>query len=125
MRLLDIMLGQWAIQPDKLAEIQAIYCTHLRGDKIDIKAIEAAHGGPLQNGEQGYEVIDGVAVIPMIGVIAKRMNLFTQISGGVSTELLGRDIQGALKDPNVNSILIEIESPGGVVDGVSDRKSVV
>lgn len=125
MNLIDILTSPWAIMPDKLAEIQAVYCARIQGDKIDIKAIEAAHGGPLQNGEQGYEIIDGVAVIPMIGVGAKRMNLFTRISGGFSTELLGRDIRGALADPNVNSIILEIESPGAAVDGVSELAKMI
>lgn len=40
MKLLDIVTGPWAIQPAKLLEIQAIYATHLRGDKIDLEAVE-------------------------------------------------------------------------------------
>ena len=76
MRVIDVLNSPWAIVPDKLQEIQAIYATHLRGEKIDIKGIEAKLGQPLQNKEQGYEVIDGVAVIPVDGVVSKRMNLF-------------------------------------------------
>src|SRR3972149_505251 len=99
MRLIDIITSPWAIQPEKLVEIRGIYETHLRGEKIDIKAVEARIGKPLNNQPQGYEVIDGVAVIPVDGVIAKRMNLFTQISGGVSTDLLARDLKAAINRP--------------------------
>ena len=56
MKLLDIVNGPWAIQPENLAEIQGIYTTHLRGDKIDIAAIEARLGRPLANEQQQYSI---------------------------------------------------------------------
>ena len=117
MKLLDVLTAPWAIEPAKLLEIQAIYATHLRGDKIDIAAIEAKLGRPLANEPKGYDIQDGVAVLPLEGVIAKRANLFSQISGGVSTELAGRDLKAALADPSVHSIILAIDSPGGTVDG--------
>lgn len=120
MSLLKIITEPWAITPDRLMEIIAIYQTHLRGEKIDIRPIEAAMGRPLNNQPQGYEVVNGVAIIPVDGVIAKRMNFFTQISGGISTELLARDFKAALADPSINAIIMNIDSPGGTVDGTAD-----
>ena len=117
MKILDILTSPWAIQPEKLLEIQAIYATHLRGDKIDIEAVEKRLGRPLANERQAYQNRDGVAVIALQGVIAKRMNLFAQISGGVSTELAAADIGSALADPAVHSIILHIDSPGGTADG--------
>ncbi len=125
MKLLDIMNGAWAIQPDKLAEIQDIYARHLKGEKIDLAGIEARIGRPLKNGEQGYDVVNGVAIIPVVGVIGKRMNLFMDISGGVSTELAARDFKSALDDSEVESILFEVDSPGGTVDGTSELAQMI
>ena len=125
MKVIDILTAPWAIQPSKLLEIQGIYATHLRGDKIDVKGIEAAIGKPLNNQVQGYEVIDGVAVLPITGVISKRMNLFAQISGGVSTELVARDLKAAIADPAVNAIILQIDSPGGTVDGTETLANLV
>ena len=125
MKLLDVLTAPWAIEPAKLLEIQAIYATHLRGDKIDIAAVEQKLGRPLANEPKRYETIDGVAVLPIEGVIAKRANLFSQISGGVSTELVGRDLQDALADPGVHSIILSIDSPGGTVDGTQSLASLV
>jgi len=118
MKLLDIVTGPWAIQPEKLLEIQAIYATHLRGDKIDLEAVEKRLGRPLQNEPKGYEIRDGVAVLPVAGVLAKKMNLFASISGGASYELIARDFNQALSDPAVEAIALVIDSPGGTVDGV-------
>lgn len=125
MKLLDVLTAPWAIEPAKLLEISAIYATHLRGDKIDIGALEAKLGRPLANEPQGYQVQDGVAVLPLEGVIAKRANLFSQISGGVSTELVGRDFKAALADPAVHSIILAIDSPGGTVDGTISLADLV
>ena len=125
MKLLDVLTAPWAILPDKLLEIQEIYATHLRGDKIDLRAVEARIGRPLANEPRGYEVRDGVAVLPIEGIIAKRANLFSQVSGGVSTELVGRDFKEALVDPTVHSIVLDIDSPGGSVDGTETLAALV
>lgn len=125
MKILDVITAPWAIQPAKLLEIQGIYATHLRGDKIDIKGVEAALGRPLNNQALGYEVTDGVAVLPINGVISKRMNLMAQISGGTSTELAGRDLTAAMNDPAVNAIILQIDSPGGTVDGTETLANIV
>lgn len=125
MKLLDILTAPWAIQPDKLVEIQEIYATHLRGDKIDLAAVEQRLGRPLANEPKPYDIIDGVAVLPIEGVVARRMNLFSQISGGVSTELVQRDIRLAVADPSVHSIILSIDSPGGTVDGTQALAATV
>ena len=125
MKLLDILTAPWAIEPAKLLEIQAIYATHLRGDKIDIEAVEKRLGRPLDNEPKAFDIIDGVAVLPIEGVIAKRANLFSQISGGVSTELVARDLRAALDDPSVHSIILSIDSPGGTVDGTETLANLV
>ena len=118
--LLDILTSPWAIVVEKLMEIQNIYFTHLRGEKIDIRAIEAQLGKPLDNQPKGYEIKDGVAILPIEGVLAKRMNLFSRISGGTSMQLIERDFKEALADPQVNSIILAIDSPGGTVDGTQE-----
>lgn len=125
MKLLDIVTGPWAIQPEKLLEIQAIYATHMRGEKIDLEAVEKRIGRPLKNEAKGYEVQDGVAVVQVGGVLAKKMNLFAEISGGASYEMIGRDFNQALSDPSVQAIALVIDSPGGAVDGVQQLASMI
>lgn len=125
MRVLDVLNSPWAILPDKLAEITSIYDAHLKREKIDLKAVEAQLGRPLQNEAEPYQIVDGVALVSLQGVISKRMNLFSRISGGVSTELVGRDIRAALDDPRVHAILLDVDSPGGTVDGTQTLADLV
>lgn len=115
--VLNILTAPWAIEPSKLLEIQTICKARLHGEKIDIEAVEKRLGRKLQNEPASYTLHDGVAVLPIDGVIAKRMNMFTQISGGTSTQLAAQALQDAINDPAVHSIVLSIDSPGGTVDG--------
>lgn len=117
MKIIDVLTAPWAIEPSKLLEIQSIYATHLRGDKIDVAAVEQRLGRPLANTPKAYDIADGVAILPIEGVIAKKMNLFSQISGGTSSEMVKNNLSAALNDPAVHSIILSIDSPGGTVDG--------
>lgn len=125
MSVLDMVNAPWAVMPDTLREIQSIYVARMSGNARDLLDVEAALGRPLDNHHKNYEVIDGVAVIPIHGVVAKRANLFSAISGGVSTELVARDLQTALDDNQVASILLDVDSPGGSVDGLPELANLI
>jgi signal peptide peptidase SppA len=125
MRVIDVLTSPWAIVPEKLIEIQEIYRTHLRGEKIDLAGIEARIGRPLTNEPKSYETVRGVAVIEMEGIVAKRMSLFTKISGGISTYQVQEQFQAALSDPKVRAILLSIDSPGGLLDGTAELAGAI
>ncbi|MDF3821980.1 S49 family peptidase [Leptospira sp. 96542] len=136
MKLIDLVNAPWAIIPERLVEMQGIYATHLRGEKIDIAAIEARLGRPLANDQQEYVVRDGgIAVLPIEGVIAPKANLFTRISGGFSAQMGIAQIESAMADSRVKGLVLLIDSPGGSVFGtpelaatvreLSDRKPIV
>ncbi|MBD9395604.1 S49 family peptidase [Acidovorax sp. ACV01] len=126
MTLLDLITGVWAIEPEKLREIQAIYATHLRGEKIDIAALEARMGRPLSNEQQAYAVEPGgVAVLRMSGIIAPKANLFMQVSGGMSTQMATKQLESATADPRVCSTVLAMDTPGGNVIGTPEMASAV
>jgi capsid assembly protease len=125
MKLPEVVSSPWAIQPEKLLEIQAIHRAHVRGDSIDIAAIEKRLGRPLNNAPTGYGVRDGVAVLPITGPVAKRMNMLTQISGGTSSEIVANQFNAVLNDPAVKAIVLSIDSPGGTVDGTQTLANAI
>lgn len=124
MNILDVLNSPWAILPDKLAQIRDIYFDarrrHAEGEPFDVQKFEAQFGKPNGDEPKAYEVVDGVAVIPVEGVIARKMNLFSRISGGTSSQMLGGDFAAALDDPKVHSLLLLIDSPGGEVSGTQE-----
>jgi signal peptide peptidase SppA len=126
MKLIDLLTSPWALQPEKLVELQAIYATHLRGDKIDLAAVEARLGRPLANEQQAYEIrTGGIAVLPVEGVIAPKANLFTRVSGGTSTQQLTLQVESAIADPRVRALVLAIDSPGGSVFGTPELAAAI
>ncbi|CAN7169509.1 S49 family peptidase [Acidovorax sp. LjRoot118] len=126
MTLLDLITGAWAIDPDKLRELQTIYATHLRGDKIDLQALEARLGRPLSSEQQAYTVEPGgVAVLRMSGVIAPKANLFMQVSGGLSTQMATKQLESAVVDARVRSMVLALDTPGGSVIGTPEMAAAV
>lgn len=126
MTLLELVTGCWAIEPEKLREIQAIYATHLRGERIDVAAIEARLGRPLHAEQQQYTVEQGgVAVLSVSGVIAPKANLFMQVSGGISARMLTKQLESAAVDARVQSVVLAMDTPGGNVLLVPETAAAV
>lgn len=126
MTLLDLLRSAWAIQPERLLEIQSIYDTHLRGEKIDIPAIEARLGRPLASEQQEYRIREGgVAVLSIEGVLAPKANLFMRVSGGASTQLLSKQVESAIADPRVRSLILQVDSGGGSALGVPELSDTI
>lgn len=77
---------------------------------------------PVDVGDIGaYGVTaDGIAVIPIIGTLIDRFDWLASLCGFVSYDAIIAMTQAAGDDPRVKSILLDIESPGGVVSGMLD-----
>jgi capsid assembly protease len=125
MSLFDIVTAPWAILPAHLDQIRAVFERHIRGEKVDLKKVEADLGRPLGSKPQGYSVISGVGIVPMNGVLAKKASALEQTSGMNSMGAIARDFQGALADTSVKAIILHIDSPGGTVDGTMDLARMV
>lgn len=109
----------WLITPDGLDTIMAV-----ADRQGDVEALEARLGRKLDN-TRNVTVRDGVAVVPVTGPIFRYANLFTEISGAVSTEALATDIQTALDDPAIKAIVLNIDSPGGEATGINELSDLI
>lgn len=90
-----------------------------RRDEHIARAVEF-YGATRLDGARYTTVRNGVAIVDVYGPIARRANLFSEISGGSSVDMLARDYQVAMASPAVHSILSVFDSPGGEVGGVSE-----
>lgn len=106
----------WAMTPQMVEKLYGIVENRASGIEIDIAKIEASMGRKLENSRE-ITIKNKTAVIPIMGIISKRMGMFTQISGGTSTEAIQDDIQSALENKTIESIILKIDSPGGSVPG--------
>lgn len=122
----ECLATPWALMPERLTALTAVLMrwsqgmpagddvrAHVDADKLVRDArrqvVSAAGGG-------------GIAVLPLYGVITQRGNMVDDISGpgSVSTQLFSQALRQALSDDTVSQILIDIDSPGGSVYGVSE-----
>ncbi|MFT0212840.1 S49 family peptidase [Pseudomonas sp. F1_0610] len=117
--LLTIASQPWLIQPDALDNILTI-----ANRENDVHALETRLGHKLENTRK-VTISDGVAVIPVTGPIFRYANLFTEISGATSTQVLATDIQTALDDPKVKAIVLNVDSPGGQASGINELADLV
>ena len=121
MKILDILTSPWSIKPEKLHEIRGVYETHLRGEKIDWKGMTAQFGLMMSGDhENDMEIENGMAIISIEGVISKRQSLMSWLFGGYATEEIGQSFDAAMENNEVYSILLDIDSPGGTVDGAEE-----
>lgn len=107
----------WLITPEKLSEIEAVVRAKIEtGSGLDFEA----RSGRSDDRDSGYKLIDGVAVIPIHGAITARPTLFSTYSGGTSCADIQSALYEAIDDGKVESILLDIDSPGGEVIGIPE-----
>ncbi len=121
MRIWNRITGDpWAITETALHTILEVAARENEAPE----AVAAKLGRQLQNSYNATER-DGVAIIPVTGPLFRYANIFTAISGASSYELIARDFMSALENPQISSIILDIDSPGGEVNGVSELASMI
>lgn len=110
----------WLITAEALQDI--INISQRNNESPD--AVAARLGRELDNTYAATQR-GSTAVIPVSGPLFRHANLFSMISGATSYDLLARDFQAALDNPAITSIVLEIDSPGGAVDGLSELAGMV
>ncbi|WP_418186741.1 S49 family peptidase [Aliarcobacter lanthieri] len=109
----------WAIVESEMDKIIQIVSR-----SNEIEALQAKKAGLLGNTHKTY-IRDGVAIIPIYGSIFRYANLFTEISGATSTQMLALDFNSALTNPDVKAIILDVDSGGGQANGISEISQMI
>lgn len=125
-RSISALTGEvWALEPGKLVQVADFAQAIIEGRATNGEVF-ANLAGETGGESRPYHLTEtGVAVVPVAGVIARRLNLFQSISGGCSTEMLGKQIRMAVNDPMARAIVLDIDSPGGGCFGLSDLAETI
>ena len=121
--LIEVSSAPWAILPEKLADIRNFLRSRVNGIEITEAELQAMNGGRADT--HRLQQVGSVAVIPVFGTLIDRANMLTEFSGGTSTEMLRAQIQSAASDPSISSIMLDINSPGGSVAGITETHQVI
>ncbi len=119
----------WAILPSKMAEIQHFLMKKAQIGAFDDHGGEEAHlqelGAYDAKARPGASVQGSVAVMPLFGVLAQRMDMMEEYSGGTSTEQFGKRFTAAVNDPSIKAIVLNVDSPGGNVFGTMELADLI
>lgn len=121
-RLLD---GPWLLTEQKLEQICGILELRASGVDLTRDEIVAKIGEPKGGTLRVTTTPSGVRIIPVMGVVAHRANMFTEASGGTSTEQLTEAVQAAVADSTVRAIVLQLDTPGGSVMGTAELSQAI
>ena len=120
---------RWAIVPEKLEtildvlEVRTAQRRPFTADEIDARMADTAAPRPhaaarSHVGENGAKV----AVLPLTGLIVPKSGMVNgeSMPSGTSCEAFATVFDAAVNDRSVTSIVIDIDSPGGSVNGVPE-----
>lgn len=112
--------AHWAMEENALRNLLRIAAR----ENASIDAVQAELGRPLDNTRE-VTVRDGIAIVPITGPIFRYASFFSRISGASGLGDIATDFNEAMANPGIRGILLEIDSPGGGVAGISDFARMV
>jgi signal peptide peptidase SppA len=122
----EFLATPWALMPERLNAVTTVMGRWSRNlsASADVQSGIDADRSVREARRQAATAVSsgGIAVLPLYGVVTQRGNMVDDVSGpgSVSTQQFASALRQALADDTVSQILIDIDSPGGSVYGVSE-----
>lgn len=112
----------WSMEPSALA---ALLANIAEWSRSAAKPDEASLPDGSRRPPLPMAISDGVATITLRGPMERRASLFGTIFGLASTDAIRESVREAAANSDVRSVLLEIDSPGGSVDGLAELGDAV
>lgn len=129
--LSEFLTTPWALMPERLQAMSGILTRWSAGEPpSDETMFQVSTDRVLRDTRKQMAAAStgsGIAVLPLYGVVTQRGNMVDDISGpgSSSTQQFTSVLRQMLADDTVGQILIDIDSPGGSVYGVSELASEI
>lgn len=112
----------WAITRPMLSVVAGIIARKVAGRELAAGDLEAA----LVNRKNLPQPTNGsIAIIPVYGVLAPRLNMMTEMSGGTTFEKLTAQVNECVANKAIKTIVLDVDSPGGNVAGATEFAKVL
>lgn len=118
---------RWAITREALERIVGVAKRNLSFNELNTEvrnALQVRDGEPFP-GSRRTDTRGSVAIIPIIGSIVPRGGYFSSWSSAASIATIAKDLSVAIEDPTVSAIVLNIDSPGGDITGVSELATYI
>ncbi|PUE34896.1 S49 family peptidase [Limnohabitans sp. Jir72] len=129
--LSEFLTTPWALMPERLQAMSGILTRWSAGEPPNDETLFQVNTDRLIRDTRKQMAAastgTGIAVLPLYGVVTQRGNMVDDISGpgSTSTQQFTSVLRQMLTDDTVGQILIDIDSPGGSVYGVSELASEI
>lgn len=74
---------------------------------------------------RSYQVANGIAVLPVSGTLVSKTRALQPYSGMTGYNGIIARLQQAISDPGVDGILLDMDTPGGMVSGAFDCADII
>jgi signal peptide peptidase SppA len=116
---LKLLPSIWAILPEELSKLEAAYAKYAETE-IKVEEPEAFLDLGTSTGlSRNIQIIDNIGVLKIEGVITPKSDIFTEIFGGAALDVLTNDFKTLLENDDIDTIILDIDSPGGSIAGVA------
>lgn len=123
-RVMGRLRGEpWAIVPGKLDDMIGLLAEHMEGRR-DLTAW-VLDGGEDEEEGPGYEVRGHVAVVPLSGVMGRRLSGLELMCGGCDVDRFVGALRAGAAQPGVRGVVLDVDSPGGMVTGTPETADAV
>lgn len=135
--LTEARTAVWLIRPDKLDAIMSMLESRAAGVQASADTLRAfaidnrdkrqtrLEGVTAASMKAGRKEPKAIGVIPILGSIVQRGNMFTEASGTASTEMIGRQFDALMENEAVGYIVGDFDTPGGTVYGIPELASKI
>jgi len=89
-------------------------------EKGQVSADEVERMREAQDRGKAFTQFGSIAVIPILGPIFHRGDAFSEFFGIKSSQSIVRSMKEAVSNPDITSIVLDVDSPGGEVDGTPE-----
>ena len=115
-----VYLEPWLIRPEMHSQISRIVQAHVDGT-AHVEGIMDL----VESDKPEYCVMDGVAIIPVKGVIGQGVSQIEKSSGMCDVNDVEDMLDLAMADESISAIMLDIDSPGGTVSGTPELASKI
>lgn len=116
-----IRSAKWAVTPQTLQAIADTLGAHMRGAVTGRSSLmpDSSPKPSMAAGPQQKEK-PPIAVINVFGIIGKHLSAMESECGGCDVDAVEAALMAAVDDESVQSVILNFDSPGGVVGGVPE-----
>ncbi len=109
-----VLSEPWAITDNGLRRVLTVV------SRMELPtALEQIPGQPTREGRL-VSIRDGIATIPVTGVLVRRASFFDAMCGAVDYVTLARELRSVLDDPAISAVVLHFNTPGGEVASCSE-----